>query len=73
MAFVTQKQWVCNCCGKQQVADSPDAADGWLHVKWWRTNEQVFEIDLCSLKCALNAERILNRTLSAHAKPSESM
>lgn len=72
MAFVTAKQWVCNMCGRQQPA-SEDPPTGWLHVKWWRTDGQVYEIDICGPRCANQAERLLNKTLSAAVKPSESL
>lgn len=70
MAFVTQMQWVCNTCGKQQPAEK-GADDDWLHVKWWRTNGQVYEIDICSPRCALQAEKVLTRTLSPAVPPHE--
>ena len=70
MAFVTQRAWVCNGCGRQQAASELEAPEGWLHVQWWRTNGEVFSIDLCSPKCALVAEKILKKELSASSPPT---
>ena len=67
MAFVTSKRWVCNTCGRA-VEEEPD---NWLHVRWWRVGGTVFEIDVCSPKCAMGAEKLLTRTLAASSPPTE--
>jgi hypothetical protein len=72
MAFVTSKRWLCNTCGKGvDATDQPP--DGWLHVKWWRTDGQVYEIDICSGRCALSAEKVLTKTLAMAHKPTETI
>jgi hypothetical protein len=71
MAFVTAKRWVCNTCGREEDASDGQQPSNWLHIRWWRTDGTVYEIDLCGPRCALNAEKILKKTLAARHPPSE--